>query len=205
MRSIFRSSGTFQVVKATTSRVMQPPKTTEGTRPRSLVVDERLAPAGRQQHEAQREGAAEGEGDGEHAEGRHADQELAARPAQGRQVGQGEAHEHGADGGCGAQGAQSLGARLQDLFGEDGQHRHGAAEQHGEEVEADGAQEEALGEHEAQPLAQAREDGAFPGPHRLGRVADGQQPREAGQQKPILVSIGDGTAKMETRQVEPAA
>jgi len=33
MRSILRSSGTFQVVKATTSRVMQPPKTTEGTRP----------------------------------------------------------------------------------------------------------------------------------------------------------------------------
>ena len=69
-------------------------------------------------------------------------------------------------------GAEPLWTRVEDLLGEDRQHRHGSAEKHREEIQADGPQQQPLGENKAQALAQAGEDGADPGLRGPGRVAD---------------------------------
>ncbi len=59
-------------------------------------------------------------------------------------------HDDGADAGCGAQQSKPPRAHLQNIAGIDRHQRHRAAEQHGEEIERDGAKHDALAADKAE-------------------------------------------------------
>ncbi len=77
------------------------------------------------------------EDDRRHPESGDAQQEIAAAPPHRRQVGEKDGHAESPCGRGGAKPAEAAGSHLQDVPGEDGKQVDGAAEQHGEHVEAD--------------------------------------------------------------------
>ena len=83
--------------------------------------------------------ARQAEDDGADAEGGDGDEQRAADLSAQREAREQQCHRGAADGGGAAQEAVLDRADMQDVLGVDRQQRHGAAEQHGEEVERDGA------------------------------------------------------------------
>jgi hypothetical protein len=64
-------------------------------------------------------------------------------------------HEEGSHRRGGAQQPQALGADPEDILREDREDRHGPAEEHREEVQADGPEQQFLGRDEAEAFHQA--------------------------------------------------
>ena len=80
-----------------------------------------------------------------------ASEHRAPRPLERRPVREEDPHRDGARGRRGAEQPQALRPDVQDLRGEHRQQRLGAAEEDGEEVEREGAEDRVLALHEAQP------------------------------------------------------
>ena len=80
------------------------------------------------------------ENGGEQAEQRDEDEQDAAGMVADREARQQQRGQDGADARRGAQDAEADRADMQDIEGKDRQQRHGAAHQHGEQVERDGAE-----------------------------------------------------------------
>jgi hypothetical protein len=100
--------------------------------------------------------AREAEGDGEQAEGEDAAEHLRpGAPAQ-RPVGEPERHRHGAGRGRGAQEAEPARPDVQHVARVHGQERRRPPEQHGEQVERDAREQQALLAHVAHPREQRR-------------------------------------------------
>ena len=154
-----------------------------------------------QQEPGERVGGREGEGDPGEAEPGHAPEERPTGPSELAEASQGERHQDRPERRGGPQEAEPDLLDVQHVLGEDRQERGGAAEEDGEEVEAERAQEHRLREDEAhavgEPLHQAagRRGGARAWLHR-------QEEQEAERRERHHHRVGDPRA---AQRDEPAA
>ena len=141
------------------------------------------------------------EDDGGEAEDGDREIQRAAHAALQREIGEHDRHDDGADRRRRAQDTEADGADLQDVLGEDGKQRGDAAQQHGEQIQADGAEQQRLAPDQEDARDQAGPVGCFGRCRRRPRLQRKHQQDRA----PASSSDRDGIDRHRQQRIEQAA